>query len=186
MSDLQKTRLPLGQIALTQEFLSLSAKRRDWVACYILGGMSGDYDAVAATKAVFKTANPKTVTSMSYALLADKKVQAVLDLHFGKKRDPLDDVLAQLATVIAKALRADKKRGRISVATVKAMQFYDKHAGKISATQPEAPKAKRQSPEHRFKVGDLVTQRDGAGVVHTGKVIEADSAGRPTRIETIS
>jgi hypothetical protein len=181
MFDLQKTRLPLNRILLSPEFAQLSEKRRAWVARLIATEtVTGNFDPVAATKAVFTNANPRTVATMSYALVADRKIQRVLSLFWQQKRDPLEDeILPQLATVIAKALRADKKRGRISVATVKALAFYDKHSGKTSTPQSEAPQiGESQAPT--FRVGDLVEQQG-----HIGRVMEVDSDGRPTRVEEV-
>jgi len=180
MFDLQKTRLPLNRILLSPEFAQMSEKRRAWVARLIATEtVTGNFDPVAATTAVFTNANPRTVATMSYALVADRKIQRVLSLFWQQKRDPLEEeILPQLATVIAKALRADKKRGRISVATVKALAFYDKHC-KTTAPEPEAPQiGGSQAPT--FHVGDLVEQQG-----HIGRVMAIDSDGRPTRVEEV-
>jgi len=38
------------------------------------------------------------------------------------------------------------------------------------------------APSHVFKVGDLVNQRDAAGVLHTGRVVEINAEGQAARI----
>lgn len=82
MGDLSK-RMTLEELQKTQEYQRLTQKQRLFVATYCAGGLvDGDYDSVAATRTAYQCKTLEVARIMSYALMQNIRIVAVLNLHF--------------------------------------------------------------------------------------------------------
>jgi len=182
MSASAKDRMPLSEIVTRSEFQILTPKQQAFSARYIASGLSsGTYDAVGAVQTAYAT-SPANAVLLSYELLGNRKIKKVLDLHFG--RTPLDAMLSDLEKAIRKSLRKDSKSGGLSIATVQALAFYERHTGQqieaargaatpIAEPEVHAEVAELSAPA-RFKVGDIAIL-DGKTKI---RVTAVDDQGR--------
>jgi hypothetical protein len=136
--------MPLEEIAQHPEWCLLSDKQRMFCISFIESGLStGFYDAETAARMAYdvKSYGP-SARVLGNQLLTHIKIKKIIDLHFGRTPDPLNEILSDLR----KAIRKSLKTGTISVATQKAIEFYEKHAG-MSVAVPEPSQVKAENPE---------------------------------------
>ena len=98
MSD-TTNRMPLSELELTQEYQQLTQKQKLFVAEYCEGGIvTGNYDCVAATRTAYECKSPEVARIMSYSLMANIRIIAVLNRHFNTA--PIEEFLALLDRAI--------------------------------------------------------------------------------------
>lgn len=98
MSETSK-RMPLEEIEKTQEYQRLTQKQRLFVSTYVAGGLlDGAYDPVASVRTAYQTKSPEVARIMSYSLMQNIRVVAVLNRHFGA--EPIEELLVMLDRAI--------------------------------------------------------------------------------------
>src|ERR1035437_5866649 len=91
----ESKRMPLDDLRKTHEYTRLTPKQKMFVDSYCAGGsVDGKYDAVSATNSAYKCKSDEVARVMSYSLLANINIVAVLNRHFGT--EPIDSFLATL------------------------------------------------------------------------------------------
>lgn len=114
MIDDKSKRVPLSVLETTEDYQRLTAKQKLFVATYIQCGIdTGVYDSIAAAQTAYKCKTPEVARVMSYALMANIRIVAVLNLHFA--REPIEDFLVTLNRAITNK--------RLSIAQFKALQL---------------------------------------------------------------
>lgn len=84
MSEMSN-RLTLEQLKETLEYQQLTQKQRLFCATYIAGGLlDGNYDPVAATRTAYQARTPEIARIMSYSIMQNIRIVAVLNRHFGR------------------------------------------------------------------------------------------------------
>lgn len=150
-----KNRMPLSQLALTAEYQKLTQKQQLFCATYISGGLlDGNYDPVAATLTAYKCRSMEVARIMSYSMMANIRIVAVLNLHFGTTPSE------QFLEVLDRAIR-NKNLSPSQLAALKLkcdiMGFANRLPDKVSSPMfappkevqdaaAEARKAKRKKP----------------------------------------
>lgn len=113
MSEPSK-RLTLPELEETLEYQKLTPKQRLFVATYCAGGLAdGKYDAVAATMTAYQCKSIEVARIMSYSMLQNIRIIAVLNRHF--QTEPIEDFLVQLDHAI--------NNKRLTVAQVTALKI---------------------------------------------------------------
>ena len=88
----ESERLPLAEIEKTKEYQRLTPKQRLFVASYCEGGLvDGNYDPVAATRTAYACKSAEVARIMSYSIMQNIRIIAVLNLHFHTA--PIEDFL---------------------------------------------------------------------------------------------
>ena len=109
-----KQRLSLEQVKETTEYKKLTPKQQLFVATYIAGGLAdGNYDAVHATRTAYPCRSEEVARIMSYAIMANIRIIAVLNRHFGA--EPIEEFLVLLDRAI--------NNKRITIAQVNALKL---------------------------------------------------------------
>ena len=94
-----KTRMPLSEIRLTPEYQKLTPKQQLFVAAYVDGGLlDGHYDPIAATRTAYECKTPEVARIMSYSLMANIRIVAVLNRHF--QTEPIEEFMVMLDRAI--------------------------------------------------------------------------------------
>lgn len=94
-----RTRLPLSELEKLPEYQRLTPKQRLFVATYCEGGLAdGNYDAVTATRVAYNCKSIETARVMSYSMLTNVRIIAVLNRHFGL--EPIEEFLVSLDRAI--------------------------------------------------------------------------------------
>lgn len=164
--------LGLDELTERPEWKLLTAKQRLFVSSYLSSGMeTGTYDPEFAARSAYDTSTNARI--LGYELLANPKIQAVVDLHFGPASREM----------FLNRLQRRIESGDLTVAQIEGIKILCAARG---WTEPEnlpringyEPKLVRvDSPD--YKVGDLITQNgvkfrvtkvDAA----TGKVLDAE------------
>ena len=95
----EKKRMPLEELQLTEEYQKLTPKQQLWVSTYVGGGIcDGRYDPISATRTAYETKTPEIARVMSYSMMANIRIVAVLNRHFGTS--PIEEFLVQLERAI--------------------------------------------------------------------------------------
>jgi len=98
MSD-PKKRMTVAELEETPEYQRLTPKQKLFIATYCDGGLStGRYDAVAATLTAYKCKTPEVARIMSYSVMANIRIVAVLNRHFAT--EPIEEFLTMLDRAI--------------------------------------------------------------------------------------
>jgi hypothetical protein len=149
------TRLTLLQIKDTQEYSVLTGKQQLFVETYCKTGIdTGTYDPVFATMQAYACKTREVARIMSYSLMANIRIVAVLNRHFN--RTPIEEFL----TLLDHAIRNKK----LTVAQFQALKLKGDILGyttrlpgtnnmplsslppDVVAATDEARKAKRKKP----------------------------------------
>jgi hypothetical protein len=108
------TRLTLEQIKETQEYSVLTGKQQLFVETYIASGLETKvYDAVSATQTAYHCKSRENARVMSYALMANIRIIAVLNRHFN--REPIEEFLTQIDHAI--------RNKKLSIAQIQALKL---------------------------------------------------------------
>jgi len=92
-------RLPIEELEKTQEFQKLTPKQQLFVRGYVESGrLHGGYDAVFATLGAYECKSPEIARIMSYTLMQNIRIVAVLSRHFGTT--PVEEFLLTLDRAI--------------------------------------------------------------------------------------
>ncbi len=98
MSD-KSNRLTLAQVKDTQEYAALTGKQQLFIETYCAGGIdTGTYDPVMATLTAYKCKSKENARVMSYSLMANIRIVAVLNRHFN--REPIEEFVLQIDRAI--------------------------------------------------------------------------------------
>jgi hypothetical protein len=98
MSEIEK-RLTLEQVKDTQEYSVLTGKQQLFVETYITSGVdTGTYDPVVASLTAYTCKSREVARIMSYSLMANIRIIAVLNRHFN--REPLEEFIIQVNRAI--------------------------------------------------------------------------------------
>lgn len=96
---MSNTRLTLEQIKATQEYAVLTGKQQLFVETYCASGIdTGTYDPVLAALTAYKCASKENARVMSYSLMSNIRIIAVLNRHFN--REPIEEFLIQVDRAI--------------------------------------------------------------------------------------
>jgi len=108
------SRLSFEQVQATQEYSILTGKQQLFVETYIRSGLdTGTYDPIQATQTAYICKSRENARVMSYSLMANIRIVAVLNRHFNK--EPLEEFIEQ----INRAIRNKK----LSVAQIQALKL---------------------------------------------------------------
>jgi len=98
MSDTVE-RMPLAELELTQEYQRLTPKQKLFVSTYVASGiLDGVYDSVAATNTAYRCKSLECARIMSYSLMQNIRIVAVLNRHFNTT--PIEAFLIQVDRAI--------------------------------------------------------------------------------------
>ena len=172
--------LSLEEIQQRPEWDVLKPKQRMFVISYIRSGLdTGRYDAEFAVRSAYEMCE-KSVAVMACQLLANKKIRAILDLHFG--RSDRDKFLAELQETIRKAAPGSVSQVRAQSLYAR-MKFGVNDEPRVRSQEPEAEATDcgtfsevNESP--RVRVGDIIIIANGA----KHRVLKIDEQGRPIEI----
>lgn len=108
------TRLTLEQIKETQEYSVLTGKQQLFIETYIRSGLdTGTYDPILATQTAYTCKSRENARVMSYSLIANIRIVAVLNRHFAK------EPLAEFVEQVDRAIRNKK----LSIAQLQALKL---------------------------------------------------------------
>src|ERR1700730_4490980 len=150
---MSKEKLTLDQLRKEQAYLNLTDPQRRMVETFLQTGSK-----LKAVQAAFNCASEKTARVMTYSYFAKAAVIACLAISEGA-----DPERAQFNVDLERAIKNPKlTRNQLSALRLKA-QLYG-----YLVTLPEPTAPARASSFTKFVVGQLVTERDEKGVLHTG------------------
>jgi hypothetical protein len=138
-------RISLEELRTTPEYIRLTPKMKMFVDSYCgAGAIDGNYDAVAAVNQAYKCKSYEVARIMSYSILANIKIVAVLNRYFGT--DPADSFLENLDRAV--------RNKKLTLAQLGALRLQCEVLGigtKIPAnfgggsTKPDAPAKDKRS-----------------------------------------
>jgi threonine synthase len=160
----------LDEVLASPDFQLLTQKQKAFVTRYLVRGMStGTYDPADAARVAYQV-SAKNTASLAVQILNHRVVKRILDFYFGRDPETIDSVLPLLLRTIRKSLRHDLKDGHLTVATIKAVEFYEKRTGeKIDPPTGTV-----------FKVGDHCWQ---SGTEYIVTAVDAD--GKPVSADPV-
>jgi hypothetical protein len=171
----------LDALVTSQPWRRLTRQQRVWVAEFILN----NGDAIGATRRAYPKAKAKSQKCMSYQVA---QAPAVVEaLEFLREQDArgrmIEIVRAQLRAAepgsVAAAQFATQLERLVLGIKMGRRKHDDDDADDDSKPTGEA------SAAQKFHVGQLVTQRDDKGVLHTGRVMALGVDGKPSQIEEV-
>ena len=201
-----EARMSVYDLAQTSEFSQLSTKQAIWILNYCQNFVdSGICNPVSATLAAYGCAKEETARIFSYQVLAASKVRLTLSRFFGdasayavpktaserlavaesrQRKKLIAIVEKQLAAAAADHSHAPVARLTNQLERLKLGIKMGRHeVDDLDETESAAVTV--DTPSTKFHPGQIVTQRDPEGVLHTGKVIAVDANGLPTKFEEI-
>jgi hypothetical protein len=107
-------KLSLEEIKITQEYSILTGKQQLFIETYIRSGLdTGTYDPILAAQTAYAVKNRENARVMSYSLMSNIRIVAVLNRHFAK------EPLAEFVEQVDRAIRNKK----LSVAQLQALKL---------------------------------------------------------------
>jgi len=92
-------RMSMEELRTTREYARLTERQKMFIETYCSAGLvDGKYDAVVATLLAYKCKDAEVARIMSYSLMANIRIVAVLDRHFGET--PVESFLKTLERAI--------------------------------------------------------------------------------------
>ena len=130
MSNDPSTRMRFDELSQTQEFQRLTPKQRLFVSTYCEGGLAtGVYDPIAATRTAYECKSVEVARIMSYALMANIRIIAVLNRHFNA--EPIEEFLVMLDRAI--------NNKKVTVAQIQALRLKCELLGFVTRLSAQAP-----------------------------------------------
>ena len=132
------TRVPLSDIVRLPEYQGMNRAQQLWVKIYLSSGEgTGVYDPVLSTKLAYPKCAPENLATRASHVQSHKRVREILAIAFNKPM--LTSVLPGLDRVIQKSIKADMKSGGgLSVATTRAITFYENAVRRARAKDDDA------------------------------------------------
>lgn len=111
--DPQK-RISVDDLKQTPEFQRLTQKQRLFIIAYCDGGLfNGNYDPIAATRTAYQCKSPEVARIMSYSLMQNIRIIAVLNIHFNTS--PTEEMLVAVDRAI--------HNRRLTIAQIQALRL---------------------------------------------------------------
>jgi hypothetical protein len=131
----ERKRMSLADLRLTPEFLKLTPKQQLFCATYCEGGLvDGVYDPVAAVRTAYNTKSAEVARIMSYSMLSNIRIVAVLNRHFNTT--PTEEMLVQIDRAI--------QNKKLTVAQLQALKLkcdlLGLSTGLIGTNRPAVPR----------------------------------------------
>jgi hypothetical protein len=165
------------------QWAALTDSQRVWVTQFLATG-----SALSATKAGYHASSAANARVLSYELAKNKSIVAALDVAAGNISPVKTEREILIATVQAQLKAAEK--GSIAAskftAQLERLQLSGNTEDDESSEVSQPTIENGASSATTFYIGQLVNQRDEAGVLHTGRVMAIGDDGRPSRIEEVS
>lgn len=164
-----RKRMSVEELRLTPEFQRLTQKQQLFVATYCGAGLlDGTYDPIIATRTAYQCKSMEVARVMSYPLMQNIRIVAVLNRHFNS--EPIEDFLVQVDRAIQNKkltvaqLQALKMKGdilgfttrlpgtnnfpqgTIPPAVLEASREERKAKNKLTPKPPKPPKPEEPSP----------------------------------------
>jgi hypothetical protein len=153
MANATQKRLTLAEVVELPEFATCTQAQQLWLKAYFTSlDVTSRADAVSATRIAYPATSPQNLASRACHVAANKKIKAILALAF--HRPMLVSVLPGLDEALKKSIAADLKTGGLTIATQRAIQFYE-HQVRLA----RAKDAEDQTP--KYAIGSLIQQDDG-------------------------
>lgn len=144
MSD-PKKRLTVEELEQTQEYQRLTPKQRMFVATYVGGGLStGNYDTVSATMTAYKCKNAEVARIMSYSVVANIRIVAVLNRHFAK--EPIEEFLTMLDRAINNKKLTPSQLGALQLRCA-VLGYANRLPNKGRVLRPDVVEDAREKPK---------------------------------------
>jgi hypothetical protein len=129
MIDTEK-RMSLAELEMLPEYMKLTQKQKLFIATYCEFGLAdGNYDAVEATRIAYKCKNPEVARIMSYSLMQNIRIIAVLNRHFNAT--PIEEFLVMLDRAI--------NNKKLTVAQIQALRLKCEVMGFTNKLPAQAP-----------------------------------------------
>src|ERR1700676_2408513 len=94
-----RKRMSVDELRMTPEFQRLTQKQQLFVATYCGAGLlDGTYDPIAATRTAYQCKSAEVARVMSYPLMQNIRIIAVLNRNFNA--EPIEDFLVQVDRAI--------------------------------------------------------------------------------------
>ena len=131
-------RMSMEELRTTREYARLTERQKMFIETYCSAGLvDGHYDAVVATLLAYRCKDEEVARIMSYSLMANIRIVAVLNRHFGET--PVESFLKTLERAIS-----NKK---LTIAQLQALRLYCDVMGFASGI-----------PRGNFGVNDIVSR----------------------------
>jgi hypothetical protein len=176
----------LAALKTTREFRAATKQQRLFVLDFLTTG-----NAQHAMAEAYPKATGQSRRALQWQVLNSQSVVDLLEIWKWRDTDHARDhlleiVLAQLAasepgSTAASTFAVQLERLTIGVKGTNKAHFKDPDAR--STQDPVPPVETAAAP--KFWIGQRVTERDSAGVLHTGVVKALDASGRPSDIEEV-
>jgi hypothetical protein len=191
---------------LSERFNALTPSQQTFVLAYL-----GNGDATAAVKRAYQHKSDKSAKVMTYQVLQNPNVADFIAEALGKSEKEIQ--IAALRRDLRKAKPGSYYRARFlsmylrltGLLTEAEAQAEEKAAAELAARPKRSVGRPRKSDAPlfgdapnvaqsvldindaapKFYVGQLVTERDDQGQVHTGRVLSVGADGRPSEIEEV-
>ena len=145
----ESKRMSMEELRTTREYAHLTERQKMFIETYCSAGLvDGHYDAVVATLLAYRCKDEEVARIMSYSLMANIRIIAALNRHFGET--PVESFLKQLERAIS-----NKK---LTIAQLQALRLYSDVMGFASSI-----------PRGNFGVNDLAPRPAAAPVVSKTK-----------------
>jgi hypothetical protein len=151
-SSTTERRVSLAEIMSLPEFQSATEGQQLWLKVYLATGEgTGKYDALKATRIAFPKTSAKSLAARSCNIQSHKRVKQILAVAFG--RPVMASILSGLDVAIRRSIKADMKNGGgLSVATTRAVQFYE------NQRRLELRKEATNDDTQKFSIGEIFRQ----------------------------
>lgn len=181
METLSKPVMKFAELLNSYEFSALTPRQKVWVTTLLESGENtGTYDFIGATTTAFPEAKKRSIVVRTAQLQSHPGIKRILTIYFGRTEPEHDPFFDELKRAIRKTL---KKDGYISVATHRAISFYCAKTGLNALPKEESETPTAAVPPAKFYVGQIITEKDDAGVERTARITAVDVEGNVLNFE---
>jgi hypothetical protein len=182
--------MTLDELSKTVEFRSLSsAKMARWVSLYVQSYIdTGMFEMLPATKAVYVGRSDENLRIRGYHLRKNPKVKAIVGLFLNAGKRDIDLDLEEIQKHLDAAMPGSVSAQRLlsmKMSIKRGIQPEEPETAGTNVPANETPQTSPAAVTQPWKIGDRLTERDDAGVLHTGIVRTLDADGEPDDIEAV-